>query len=123
MIMKITIAGIGYVGLSNAVLLAQHNEIIALDILQEKVDIINNRKSPIIDKEIEEYLATKGLHLTATTDAYTAFKDAEYVIISTPTNYDPDTNCFNTSSSSRFPQKTSTFFKAKHFLRFNTLTL
>ncbi|MCK5156202.1 MAG: nucleotide sugar dehydrogenase [Spirochaetales bacterium] len=96
--MKITIAGIGYVGLSNAVLLAQHNEIIALDILQEKVDIINNRKSPIIDKEIEEYLATKGLHLTATTDAYTAFKDAEYVIISTPTNYDPDTNCFNTET-------------------------
>jgi UDPglucose 6-dehydrogenase len=79
--MKITIAGTGYVGLSNAVLLAQHNEVIALDIIQEKVDMINDRKSPIIDKEIEEYLTTKQLNLTATTDNYKAFKDAEYVII------------------------------------------
>ena len=94
--MKITIAGTGYVGLSNAILLAQHNEVIALDIIQEKVDMINNKKSPIIDKEIEEYLATKELNLTATTDNYQAFKDAEYVIISTPTNYDPDKNYFNT---------------------------
>lgn len=94
--MRIAIAGTGYVGLSNAVLLAQHNEVIALDIIQEKVDLINNRKSPIIDKEIEEYLATKELNLTATTDNYKAFKDAEYVIISTPTNYDPDKNYFNT---------------------------
>jgi len=93
---KITIAGTGYVGLSNAVLLAQHNEVIALDIIQEKVDMINNKKSPIIDKEIEEYLATKELDLTATIDNYKAFKDAEYVIISTPTNYDPDKNYFNT---------------------------
>lgn len=94
--MKITIAGTGYVGLSNAVLLAQHNEVIALDIIQEKVDMINNKKSPIVDKEIEEYLATKELNLTATTDNYKAYKEAEYVIISTPTNYDPEKNYFNT---------------------------
>lgn len=94
--MKITIAGTGYVGLSNAVLLAQHNEVIALDIIQEKVEMINNRRSPIIDNEIEEFLATKELNLTATTDNYKAFKDAEYVIISTPTNYDPEKNYFNT---------------------------
>lgn len=94
--MKITIAGTGYVGLSNAVLLAQHNEVIALDIIQEKVDLINNKKSPIVDKEIEEYLATKELNLVATTDNYAAFKDAEYVIISTPTNYDSEKNYFNT---------------------------
>lgn len=94
--MRITIAGTGYVGLSNAVLLAQHNEVIALDIIQEKVDMINNKKSPIIDREIEEYLATKELNLIATTDNYKAYKDAEYVIISTPTNYDPEKNYFNT---------------------------
>ena len=94
--MKITIAGTGYVGLSNAVLLAQNNEVIALDIIQEKVDMINNKKSPIIDAKIEEYLATKELSLKATTDNYVAFKDAEYVIISTPTNYDPEKNYFNT---------------------------
>ncbi|MBU8906545.1 nucleotide sugar dehydrogenase [Desertibacillus haloalkaliphilus] len=94
--MKITIAGTGYVGLSNAVLLAQHNEVIALDIIQEKVDMINNKTSPIVDNEIEEFLATKELNLTATTDNYKAFKNAEYVIISTPTNYDPDKNYFNT---------------------------
>lgn len=96
--MKITIAGAGYVGLSNAVLLAQHNEVITLDIIQEKVDMINNRISPIIDKEIEEYLTTKELNLKAMTDNYKAYKDAEYVIISTPTNYDPDKNYFNTRS-------------------------
>ncbi|MDF0727071.1 nucleotide sugar dehydrogenase [Cytobacillus sp. S13-E01] len=94
--MKITIAGTGYVGLSNAILLAQHNEVIALDIIQEKVDMINNKRSPIVDNEIEEFLAKKELNLTATTDNYKAFKDAEYVIISTPTNYDPEKNYFNT---------------------------
>ncbi|QUI25010.1 nucleotide sugar dehydrogenase [Vallitalea pronyensis] len=94
--MKITIAGTGYVGLSNAVLLAQNNEIIALDIIQDKVDLINAKKSPIIDTDIEEYLDTKDLNLLATTDNYIAFKDAEYVIISTPTNYDPEKNYFNT---------------------------
>jgi UDPglucose 6-dehydrogenase len=94
--MKITIAGTGYVGLSNAVLLAQHNEVIALDIIKEKVDMINNKKSPIIDPEIEEYLATKDLNLRATTDNYEAYREADYVIISTPTNYDPEKSCFNT---------------------------
>ena len=96
--MKITVAGTGYVGLSNAILLAQHNEVIALDIIQEKVDLINARKSPIVDQEIEEYLATKELNLVATTDVFTAYKDADYVIISTPTNYDPELNYFNTRS-------------------------
>ena len=94
--MRITIAGTGYVGLSNAILLAQHNEVIALDIIQEKVDMINHKISPIIDTEIEEYLAKKELNLIATTDNYKAFKDADYVIISTPTNYDPEKNYFNT---------------------------
>ena len=94
--LKITIAGTGYVGLSNAVLLAQNNEVIALDIIQEKVDMINNRQSPIADTEIEEYLLTKELNLIATTDNYKAYKDAEYVIISTPTNYDAEKNYFNT---------------------------
>ncbi|MDQ0154194.1 UDPglucose 6-dehydrogenase [Robertmurraya andreesenii] len=83
-------------GLSNAILLAQHNQVIALDIIQEKVDMINNKKSPIIDNEIEEFLATKDLNLIATTDNYKAYKDAEYVIVSTPTDYDPDKNYFNT---------------------------
>ncbi len=96
--MKITVAGAGYVGLSNAILLAQKNEVLALDINQEKVDMINNKKSPIIDKEIEDYLKTKELDLTATTDNYKAFKDAEFVVISTPTDYDPEKNYFNTST-------------------------
>src|SRR5690554_5596378 len=94
--MKITIAGAGYVGLSNAILLAQHNEVIALDIIQEKVDMINNKKSPIIDKEIEEYLTSKELDLIATTDNYKAYKEADFIIIATPTNYDSEKNYFNT---------------------------
>ncbi|MHC5269468.1 nucleotide sugar dehydrogenase [Enterococcus sp. LJL98] len=94
--MKITVAGTGYVGLSNAVLLAQNNEVTALDIIQEKVDMINNRQSPIQDEKIEEYFLEKELNLVATTDNYKAFKDAEYVIISTPTNYDSELNYFNT---------------------------
>ncbi|GAE31356.1 nucleotide sugar dehydrogenase [Halalkalibacter hemicellulosilyticus] len=96
--MKITIAGTGYVGLSNAILLAQYNDVFALDIVQEKVDMINNRRSPIVDNEIEEFLATKELNLTATTSNEEAFKDADYVVISTPTNYDPDKNYFDTST-------------------------
>lgn len=96
--MKITVAGTGYVGLSNAILLAQNNEVVAYDIIQEKVDMINNKKSPIVDKEIEEYLANKKLNLLATTDKEVAFSDAEIIIISTPTNYDTEKNFFDTSS-------------------------
>ena len=96
--MKIAVAGTGYVGLSNSVLLAQNNEVVAVDIIQEKVDMINNKISPIADKEIEYYLANKKLNLVATTDSYKAYKDAEFVIISTPTNYDAEKNYFNTRS-------------------------
>ncbi len=96
--MRITIAGLGYVGLSNAVLLAQHNTVTAVDIAKEKVEMVNQRKSPIIDKEIQEYLSEKKLDLTATTDAENAYCDAQYIIIATPTNYDPDKNFFDTSS-------------------------
>ncbi|ENZ30810.1 UDP-glucose 6-dehydrogenase [Clostridium butyricum 60E.3] len=94
--MKIAIAGTGYVGLSNAILLAQNNEVVAVDIIQEKVDMINDKVSPIVDNEIEDYLRNKELNLVATTDSYMAYKDAEFVIISTPTNYDPELNYFNT---------------------------
>lgn len=96
--MKIAVAGTGYVGLSMAVLLSQHNEVTAVDIIKEKVDLINERKSPISDPEIEQYLTEKELHLTATTDGDTAYRDAGLVIISTPTNYDPERNYFDTSS-------------------------
>ena len=96
--MNITIAGTGYVGLSNAILLAQHNEVIAIDLVQSKVDLINNKKSPIVDKEIEEYLSTKKLSLKATTNADEAYKNPDYVIIATPTNYDSEKNFFDTSS-------------------------
>lgn len=96
--MKITVAGVGYVGLSNAILLAQHNEVKAYDIIPEKVDMVNARKSPIVDKEIEEYFSSKELNLKATMSQKEAFEEAEYIIISTPTNYDPDKNYFDTSS-------------------------
>lgn len=96
--MKITVAGTGYVGLSLATLLAQHNDVVAVDIVPEKVDLINSKKSPIVDKEIEEFLANKPLKLTATTNAKSAYEQAEFVIIATPTNYDPQQNYFNTSA-------------------------
>lgn len=96
--MKIAVAGTGYVGLSNAVLLSQNNEVVALDVIPEKVELINNRKSPIIDKELEEYLANKELNLRATLDPEEAYKGAEFIIVSTPTNYDPQKNYFDTSS-------------------------
>mgnify|MGYP002507995901 CR=1 FL=1 len=96
--MKIAIAGTGYVGLSNAILLAQHHEVHTVDLIEEKVNMINRGKSPLVDKEIEEYLAGGKLNLTATTDGEAAYRDAEYVIISTPTNYDEKKNYFDTSS-------------------------
>ena len=95
---KIAVAGTGYVGLSNAVLLAQNNIVTAVDVIKEKVDLLNSKKSPIVDKEIEEYLSTKKLNLTATLDAETAYQNADFIIISTPTNYDPAKNYFDTSS-------------------------
>ena len=96
--MKIAVAGTGYVGLSNAILLAQNHEVYAVDVVREKVDMINCKKSPIIDKEIEDYLVNKELNLTATIDGVSAYSRAEYVIISTPTNYDEEIDYFDTSS-------------------------
>ena len=103
--MKIAVAGTGYVGLSIATLLSQHNEVVALDIVPEKVDMINNHKSPIRDKEIEEFLANKDLNLRATLDYKDAFEGAEFIIISTPTNYDDEKNFFDTSSVEDIIQK------------------
>lgn len=96
--MKISVAGTGYVGLSNAIILAQNNKVYAVDVVASKVDLINSKKSPIVDKEIEEYLATKSLDLTATLNGEKAYKESELVIIATPTNYDSKTNKFDTSS-------------------------
>ena len=96
--MKIAVAGLGYVGLSLAVLLAQHNEVVAYDIVAEKVDLLNLKKSPIVDEEITRYLNEKVLHLRATHDKEDAFIDADFVIIATPTDYDPISNFFNTES-------------------------
>jgi UDPglucose 6-dehydrogenase len=98
LLMKITVAGAGYVGLANAVLLAQHNEVTVIDLVEEKVEMLNNRISPIVDREIEEYLAEKDLKLEATTDNFKAYRDADFVIIATPTDYDPEKNYFNTRS-------------------------
>ena len=96
--LKIAVAGTGYVGLSIAILLAQHHQVIAVDVIPEKVDLINQRKSPIQDDYIEKYLAEKDLNLTATLDAKTAYSDADFVVIAAPTNYDSKTQHFDTSA-------------------------
>lgn len=109
--MRITVVGLGYVGLANAILLAQHNSVVAVDVLQEKIDLVNKRKSPIVDSEIEEFLQNVELDLTATIDIECALKNAEIVVISTPTNYDPNKNYFDASSVEETIKKTITVNK------------
>ena len=96
--MKIAVAGIGYVGLANAILLAQHNDVTIVDLLQERVDAVNRGRSPFMDEGIEDYLANKNLKLTATVCGPDAYRDADYVVIATPTDYDPEKNHFDTYS-------------------------
>jgi len=107
--MKITIVGTGYVGLSNAVLLSQHHEVVALDIIKEKVDMVNNHLSPVVDQELEEYLKSKPLNLLATLDKELAYKNTSFVVIATPTNYDPNQNYFDTSSVDKVIDDVSKF--------------
>ena len=100
--MKIAVAGTGYVGMSIATLLAQNEEVVAIDIVKEKVDKINNKISPILDKDIEDFLVNKDLNLRATTDPEDAYKDADFVIVAAPTNYDSDINCFDIPARVQF---------------------
>jgi UDPglucose 6-dehydrogenase len=109
--MKITVVGTGYVGLSNAVLLSQHHEVICLDIIKEKVDLVNSKKAPIVDQELEDYLKHKTLDLKATLDKEIAYKESSFIIISTPTNYDPVLNYFDTSSVDKVVEDVSKYNK------------
>lgn len=104
--MKIAVIGMGYVGLSNSILLAQNNQVVGVDLVADKVDKVNSGLSPIMDREAEEYLQSGTLHLAATTDMYEACKDAEFVIVATPTDYNPEQNSFNTSSVEAVVQQT-----------------